>query len=92
MDSTIVNLFLSLCQRAMVLTVLISAPPIVAALAVGLILAILQALTQIQEQTLQTAARLIAVFAMLIFFGYWMAAHIYQFALEIFRNFATWVG
>ena len=90
MDMT--SQFLSLAKQAMVLTVIVSAPPIVAALVIGLVLAILQALTQIQEQTLQTAARLVAGFAMLILFGYWMAIRVYQFGLYVFANFARWVS
>ncbi|HRC84559.1 MAG TPA: type III secretion system export apparatus subunit SctS [Thermoanaerobaculia bacterium] len=84
--------FLYLSRQAMMLVVLVSAPPIVAALAVGLTLAILQALTQIQEQTLQTAARLVVVFAVLIFAGYWMALQVLAFAVNIFNNFGTWVS
>ena len=84
--------FLSLSQRALYLTVLLSAPPILAALVVGLTLALVQALTQIQEQTLQVAAKIAAVFGMLIVFGYWMAGHLYRFALAIFQNFGSWVN
>lgn len=88
MDATIV----SLAQRAILLTVIISAPPILAALTLGLVLAVLQALTQIQEQTLQIAARLVAVFAMILLFGLWMASQVIAFARTIFENFGTWVG
>lgn len=84
--------FISVAQEALLLTVLVSAPPILAALVVGLVLALLQALTQVQEQTLQMAAKLVAVFGMLYAFGYWMAAEIHRFARVIFENFGRWVG
>jgi type III secretion HrpO family protein len=83
--------FISLAQQAILLTVTVSAPPIVAALAVGLILAVIQALTQIQEQTVQMAAKIVAVFGTLLLFGYWMATQVYRFALHIFENFGSMV-
>lgn len=88
MDPTVV----SLAQQAILLTVKVSAPPILAALALGLILAVVQALTQVQEQTLQIAARLVAVFAMILLFGLWMATQVVAFARNIFENFAARVG
>lgn len=88
MDSQLIHL----AQEALLLTVLVSAPPILAALVIGLLLALIQALTQIQEQTLQMAAKIVAVFGMLYVFGYWMAAQIHRFTLVIFENFGAWVG
>lgn len=84
--------FIHLAQQAIMVTVLVSAPPIVAALTVGLCLAVFQALTQIQEQTIQMASKIVAVFGMLFLFGYWMAGQLYRFAHNIFSNFGTWVG
>lgn len=84
--------FLHAAQQAILLTVLVSAPPIVAALAVGLIIAVFQALTQIQEQTIQMVSKIAVIFAMLFVFGYWMAAQVLRFALNIFENFGRWVG
>lgn len=84
--------FIHLAQQAIMVTVLVSAPPIVAALVVGLALAVFQALTQIQEQTIQMASKIVAVFGMLFLFGYWMAGQLYRFAYNIFANFGTWVG
>lgn len=83
--------FIHLAQEAIMLTVIVSAPPIIAALAVGLILAVFQALTQIQEQTIQMAAKIVAVFGTLLLFGYWMAAQVYRFALHIFQSFGSMV-
>lgn len=84
--------YLHLAQQALMLTVVLSAPPVLAAMVVGLALALVQALTQIQEQTLQTAAKIVLVFGTLYVFGYWMAGEMVSFASLIFRNFAGWVG
>ena len=84
--------FIHLAQQAILVTVLVSAPPVLAALTVGLALAVFQALTQIQEQTVQMAAKIIAVFGSLLLLGYWMAAQIFAFASNIFQNFGKWTG
>lgn len=88
MDSHIIDLL----QRAILVTVVVSAPPIVAALVVGLGLALIQALTQVQEQTLQMAFKIIAVFGTLSVLGFWMANQVRNFARLVFENFGTWVG
>lgn len=79
-------------RQAILLTVLISAPPILAALVVGLALATVQALTQIQEQTIQVAAKIVAVFAMLLIFGPRMARLLDRFARVVFEGFPNWIG
>lgn len=79
-------------RQAILLTVLISAPPILAALVVGLALATVQALTQIQEQTVQVAAKIVAVFAMLLVFGPRMARLLNRFARVVFEGFPNWIG
>lgn len=57
----------------------LSMPIIVAATVVGLIVALLQTLIQLQEQTLAFACKLVAVIAVMIFSGGWMAAEMMQF-------------
>ncbi len=79
-----------IAQEALLLTVIISAPPILAALIVGLMVAVFQALTQIQEQTLSMTLKIIAVFGTLLLTGYWLGSKIYQFAYQLFMNFAQW--
>ena len=53
-----------------------SAPPLLAALVVGLAVAVVQALTQVQEQTRRGPGPHRAVFAALFVSGYWMAAQV----------------
>ncbi|MGH9381655.1 MAG: EscS/YscS/HrcS family type III secretion system export apparatus protein [Thermoanaerobaculia bacterium] len=79
-------------QRAILLVVFVSGPPILAALVVGLALATVQALTQIQEQTIQVAAKIVAVFAVLLILGPRLAGFLHQYARVIFEEFANWVG
>lgn len=60
---------LSLSKEAIIITIIASAPAILASLIVGLIIALFSATTQIQEQTLSFAPKMIAVFFALLFFG-----------------------
>jgi flagellar biosynthetic protein FliQ len=83
--------FLSAAREALLVTVLASAPPLLAALVVGLAVAVLQALTQVQEQTLGVLARIVAVFVALYLVGSWMAGLITRFAQKIFAEFPSLV-
>jgi type III secretory pathway component EscS len=57
---------------------------------VGLFVAIFQAATQIQEQTLSFTVKLIAVIATLILMGGWLGGQIVQYTNNIFQNFPKW--
>jgi type III secretory pathway component EscS len=59
-------------------------------MAVGLFVAILQAATQIQEQTLSFTVKLIAVIFTLLLMGGWLGSQIMQYTNNIFQNFYKW--
>jgi len=61
----------------------LSAPIIIAATCVGLIIALLQTLIQLQEQTLGFAAKLTAVIAVIAISGGWMASELMNFQDQI---------
>jgi type III secretion protein S len=79
-----------LSYQALLLILLLSAPPILISTALGLIVAIFQAATQIQEQTLSFMVKLFAVIIVLLLMGGWLAAQIMQFTLSILTNFPKW--
>ncbi len=79
-----------LCYQALLLILLLSGPPILISMVVGLFVAIFQAATQIQEQTLSFTVKLIAVIFTLIALGGWLGAQILQFSNNIFINFPKW--
>jgi len=85
------SVFIGAAREALLVTVLVSAPPILAALLVGLSISIIQALTQVQEQTLGVFGKMVAVFGTLFFLGYWMAGHITRLGQVIFTEFPNWV-
>ena len=76
--------------EALLLILLMSGPPIVFATIIGLFVAIFQAATQIQEQTLPFALKLVAVVATLLFMGGWIGSMIFHYATQIFTNFYKW--
>ncbi len=63
---------IDLGNQAMLLIIYLAAPLLLAALAVGLLISIFQAATQIQEQTLSFIPKLIALVVALVVFGPWM--------------------
>lgn len=65
---------LTIGQQALEMTLLISAPLLLTALAVGLLVSVLQAATQINEMTLSFIPKLIAIFVVLVVTGPWMLA------------------
>jgi type III secretion protein S len=79
-----------LTYRALILILILSGPPIIISMVLGLIVAIFQAATQIQEQTLSFVIKLFAVIFTLIILGPWLGAQMIQFTNAIFLNFYHW--
>jgi type III secretion protein S len=74
----------------LMLILLLSAPPILVSMFFGILVAIFQAATQIQEQTLSFTIKLVAVTLTLMLMGGFLGAQIMQFALNIFVKFPEW--
>ena len=83
---------IQLAYQGLLLILILSAPPILISMFFGLMVAIFQAATQIQEQTLSFTVKLIAVILTLMFLGAWLGAQIMSFASNIFHNFPVWTG
>lgn len=71
---------MSLGREALVLLLVTSAPPLLAALAVGLASGVLQAATQVQDQSLSVVPRLVAVLLALGCAAPWIASRLVRFA------------
>jgi type III secretion protein S len=76
--------------EALLLILIMSGPPILFASIIGLFVAIFQAATQIQEQTLSFAIKMVVVMATVVFMGGWLGSLIFNFAMKIFTNFYKW--
>lgn len=79
-----------LSYQALFLILILSGPPILISMTFGLLVAIFQAATQIQEQTLSFTVKLIAVILTLMFMGGFLSAQIMSFASTIMENFHKW--
>jgi flagellar biosynthesis protein FliQ len=73
-------------QRALQLTVMLSAPVLVAGMLTGLAVSLFQAVTSIQEATLTFVPKLIVVFAALVVCMPWMMDLAVRFAMDLFGN------
>ncbi|MAM87969.1 type III secretion system export apparatus subunit SctS [Allohahella sp. A8] len=76
-----------LTQEALWLILLLSAPSIIAASVFGLLVAFLQSITQLQEQTIAFAVKLAVIGATLFLTAGLMAENLLQFTDQIFRDF-----
>ena len=75
-------------QACLIIILKLSLIPIVVATVIGLLVSLLQALTQIQEQTLGFAVKLIALTITILAAWSWMSGELMLYTQEIFKNFA----
>lgn len=83
---------LSIAQQALFVTILISAPLLLTALVVGLLVSVFQAATQINEATLSFFPKLLAMFGVLVFAGPWMVAQLLDYVRRLFASIPGVVG
>lgn len=81
-----------LMQQALWLVIVLSAPPIAAAAITGLVVAILQSATQVQEQTLQYAVKFAAIALALFLTMAMIGETVLNFARQVFDAFPTLAG
>ena len=82
---------LKLAQDAIRTVLFTAAPMLVISLAVGLIVSVIQAVTQIQEATLAFVPKIVAVFLSLLIFGPWIIKLVVQFTTELLANINLYV-
>ncbi|MBY0578142.1 MAG: flagellar biosynthesis protein FliQ [Burkholderiales bacterium] len=83
---------MTLAQQAIEVTILVSAPLLLAALIVGLLVSIFQAATQINEMTLSFIPKLLVLFLVLILAGPWMLNLILNYMTGLFSNIPALIG
>jgi len=81
------ELALELVRRATFLALTVSAPLLLTALVVGVLISLLQALTSLQEQTLTFLPKLIAVGAVFLLALPWMLRQLIQYLVEMIGAF-----
>jgi flagellar biosynthetic protein FliQ len=83
---------MDLGHQALMLTVYLAAPLLLSALAVGLIVGIFQAATQIQEMTLSFIPKLMVLVLALVVGGPWMIRTIVEFTRRLYQDIPGLVG
>lgn len=86
------QMVVSIGREALMLTVMIAGPMLLFGLVVGVLIALFQAITQIQEMTLTFVPKILAVAAALLIFLPWMINMATDFTRHIFELIPTLVG
>lgn len=83
---------ITLGQQAVEMTLMISAPLLLVALAIGLVVSVFQAATQINEMTLSFIPKLVGIFVTLILAGPWMVNTMVDYIQRLFGNIPWMIG
>jgi flagellar biosynthetic protein FliQ len=87
-QDTVVNL----ASQAMSLSLKIAGPLLLAALVIGLLVSIFQAVTQIQEQSLTLIPKIAGVAVVILVLGPWMLGQLVAYTTALFTAIPTMVG
>ena len=85
-------LVVDLARNAIMTAMLLAGPMLVLALVVGLVVSVIQAVTQIQEQTLSFVPKLFAVGAAFLIALPWMMQVMIKYTTELFRSFPVLIS
>ncbi len=77
---------LQIAREGLFLALIVSAPPVLTSMFIGLIVSIVQATTQIQEQTLTFVPKLIAVVLSLAISAPWIGSQLVRFTHLVFEG------
>ena len=83
---------LSISQKALEVAIMVSAPLLLTALVIGLVVSILQAATQINEATLSFIPKLLGVFAATVIAGPWMIQVLVEYMQRMFTSIPHVIG
>ncbi len=77
-------------QQSIITTLMLGGPVMLAALLVGTLISLFQAMTQIQEMTLVFVPKILSVFLVLLLLGGWMMEQAMTFGTASFESIAEW--
>ncbi len=83
---------LAVGEGALMVTIMLAAPLLLSALAIGLFVGVLQAATQIQEMTLSFIPKLMVLVVALMVAGPWMLGLITDFTTQLFKSIPDLIG
>ena len=76
-----------LIREAFMLSLMVSAPILIAALVIGLIISVAQAVTQVQEQTLSFVPKILGMGAVAIVVIPWITMKVMEFSARMFAGY-----
>lgn len=85
------EVFIDLMKDGIQMLLMLITPPLLISLVVGILISIFEAATQIHEQTLTFAPRIIAVFLTLLFLFGWMIENIIQYMTDIIEKYMSMI-
>lgn len=85
------DLVLSLMHKMLGVGAMVAGPLVLAGLVVGLIVSVLQVVTQIQEMSLTFVPKVVVMAVILMLLGGWMLAQLVQFAIQLFTNIPQYI-
>lgn len=85
------EIIIDVARQAITVTIMLAAPILGLGLLVGLIVSIIQATTQIQEQTLSFIPKILAIFGSLLVFGPWMMHVMTDFTINLYENIYLYI-
>jgi len=83
---------LTLAHEALWLTLMLAAPLLLVSLAVGVLIGLFQAATQINEQTLSFIPKLLAMAAVVVIAGPWMLQLLTEYTRHLFESIPVLIG
>lgn len=86
------DFIIRLGQDAVIVVLKVAGPPITIGLVIGLTIAIFQATTQIQEQTLTFVPKIFGILVAMVVFASFMLNTLLDFSLEIFENLHLFIS
>lgn len=86
------DLILGIGRDALWVTMLVSAPLLLAALVVGLLVGFFQAATQINEMTLTFVPKMLALAAVMALAGPWMLRQLTDYTIALIQQIPMWIG
>jgi flagellar biosynthesis protein FliQ len=85
-------LIVDLARNAIMLALLVSGPMLIVALLIGLCISVLQAVTQIQEQTLAFVPKLVGVSVVFLLALPWVLQLLVKYTTELFRSLPSLIS
>ncbi len=83
---------MTLGQRALEMATLLSAPLLLSALVIGVLISLFQAATQINEMTLSFVPKLLVLVVVLLLAGPWMLELLVEFTRKLFQDIPNLIG